>query len=1002
MLLHRVRAELDRPARRATYRLQLGPHLGFEGVAAAASYLEELGISHAYLSPCFRASPGSTHGYDVTDHGAFNPELGSAGTFDRMAATLSGLGLGLVLDVVPNHMGIAGDTNPWWMDVLENGQSSPYAGFFDIDWAPVKPELRDRVLLPVLADQYGRVLESQQLVLDLVEGAFVIRYAGARLPVAPETYRIVLGHGQAALSDRLGPDDPHMLEFLSIGTAIEHLPARTVADPVLRAERLREKEVIKRRLAALVKESGDIRGAIEDTIRVFNGVAGEPRSFDRLDALITAQVYRLADWRVAADEVNYRRFFDVNHLAAIRVEARPVFEAAHRLVLPLVASGAVTGLRIDHPDGLYGPGEYFRRLQDEILRLTAARLVPDLDEAGTAALLTALREATAAAGDGPPPHPCWILAEKILQVGEELPDWWAVAGTTGYDFLASVNGLFVDRGTSREMTAIYHRFTGLRSGMGDVVNDTKRLIMETTMASEIQALALELDRISETNRLSRDFTLTSLARAIREVMASFPVYRTYVGDRGLEVERRDRAYIERAVAEARRRNPQLSASIFDFVRDTLLLRPPEGAPESELRARREFVMRFQQTTGPVTAKGVEDTAFYRYHRLVSLNEVGSDPARFGEAPSAFHARNAERLRRWPQSLLATATHDTKRGEDVRARIDVLSEIPRQWQEAVRRWHLLTRRLRREVDGRAAPDRNDEYLLYQTAVGAWPLDEAEVSGGAFAERVAAYMEKATREAKVQTGWINPDARYDEAVRSFVTGVLAPGSVTATEIGRFALRLAGHGLINSLGQTVLKIAAPGIPDFYQGTELWDLSLVDPDNRRPVDLAERRRRLAELIRRGADPGADDGARCDEMLANWTDGRIKLHVIHRALGIRRLDPPLFTGGAYRAVGAVGSRADHVVAFARGGAAGRVVLAVTTRLSARLAGFGGPVPRGDEVWDDTRLALEDADLGGVYHDVFTGRRATTAGDGRAPGIPVGRVLAHLPVALLVREATPR
>jgi (1->4)-alpha-D-glucan 1-alpha-D-glucosylmutase len=992
-LLNRVRAELERPARRATYRLQLGPHLGFDGVAEAGPYLEALGISHAYLSPCFKAIPGSPHGYDVIDHNVFNPELGSADAFDRMATALSALDIGVLLDVVPNHMGIGGDANAWWLDVLENGPSSPYAGFFDINWTPVKVELRDRVLLPVLPEQYGRVLESQQLALELVDGAFVIRYAGARLPVAPETYPMVLRHRLDALGGHLEPDNPHYLELQSILTAIDHLPARTVTDADAVAERLREKEIIKRRLATLVKESDAVRDFVEDNVRLLNGVRGDPRSFDRLDALLGAQVYRLADWRVAADEVNYRRFFDVNDLAAIRVQSRAVFEATHRLVLRLVASGAVHGLRIDHPDGLYAPGEYFRQLQDEVLRLTAARLAPGVDEAALAALLTAHREA------GSPAGPLWIVAEKILHADEQLPDWWAVAGSTGYDFLASVNGLFVDRGASRQMTVIQRRFTGARSIMADVVHDAKRLIMQTTMAGEINELGLELDHISETNRLCRDFTRPSLTRAIREVIAAFPVYRTYVGDRGLDVMARGRTYIERAVAEARRRNRQVSASVFDFVRDTLLLRAPDGAPETEQRARLRFVMRFQQTTGPVTAKGVEDTAFYRDTRLVSLNEVGGDPARFGEAPAAFHAKNAERLRRWPESLLATATHDTKRGEDVRARISVLSEVPGEWQEAVRRWHLLARRLRREVDGRVAPDRNDEYLLYQTLIGAWPLDEEERAGGAFAARMAAYMDKATREAKLRTGWINADAEYDQAVRAFVTGVLAPDSPTVAEMGSFALRVARHGMVNSLGQTVLKIASPGVPDFYQGTELWDLSLVDPDNRRPVALADRMQMLEALRARGAAPSADLGALCEELLEQWTDGRIKLHLIHRALAERRADPTLFIAGAYRTLGATGPRGEHAVALARV-ADRRAVVAVVTRLSARLSGFGGPVPRGPEAWGETRLVLDNADLAGTYRDAFSGRRLITADDRHGPGLAMADVLARLPVALLVREET--
>ena len=496
-------------------------------MAEVAPYLEALGISHAYLSPCFKASPGSAHGYDVTDHNAFNPELGSADAFDRMAATLAGLHMGVVLDVVPNHMGIGGDANPWWLDVLENGPSSPYAGFFDIHWAPVKAELRDRVLLPVLPDQYGRVLESQQLALELVEGAFVIRYAGARLPVAPETYPMVLGHRLDGLASHLGPDSPHLLELQSILTAIEHLPPRTVTEADRVAERLREKEIIKRRLAALVKEADAVRGFVEDNVRLLNGIPGDPRSFDRLDALLDAQVYRLADWRVAADEVNYRRFFDVNDLAAIRMESRPVFEATHRLVLRLVAAGAVHGLRIDHPDGLYAPGEYFQRLQDEALRATAARLVPRArrGDAGRA-------PDRAPRGGGRPAVRCGSWPRRSSRPTSSFPTGGrcpAAPGTISSPRSTGSSWTAGPPGSSRRSTAAS---SGRAPIMADVIHEAKRLIMQTTMASEISELGLTLDHISETNRLSRDFTRASLTRAIREVIAAFPVYRTYVGDRG--------------------------------------------------------------------------------------------------------------------------------------------------------------------------------------------------------------------------------------------------------------------------------------------------------------------------------------------------------------------------------------------------------------------------------------------------------------------------------------
>jgi (1->4)-alpha-D-glucan 1-alpha-D-glucosylmutase len=988
-----------RRERRASYRLQLGSALGFDEVAALGPYFEALGISDVYLSPCFRCGPGSSHGYDVTDHNAFNPELGSAATFDRMAALLAAHGLGLILDVVPNHMGIAGDANPWWLDVLENGPSSPRAEFFDIDWTPAKAELRHRVLLPILPDQYGRVLESQQLALEFVDGAFHLRYAGARLPITPRTYPQILTDGLEPLAERLGPEDASIQELRSILTAIEHLPGRTETDPRRVEERLREKEIVKRRLMALAKESPEIREHIEETVRRFNGVPGEPASFDALDRILAEQTYRLADWRVAGDEVNYRRFFDVNHLAAIRMERRPVFDATHQLILRLVGEGKVTGLRIDHPDGLYAPGEYFCRLQEGALVATAQRLLPEIGATDADAVVALYRARAADRADAFEARPLWIAAEKILGHEEPLPEWWAVAGTTGYDFLVAVNGLFVDRGTSRQMTALYSRVTGDGGRMADLTYAAKRLIMQVSMASEINQLGYHLDRMSERDRLARDFTLPSLGRAIREVVAAFAVYRTYVGDDGSEAPSpRDRGYIEAAVAEAKRRNPTVNVSIFDFVRDVLLLRHPDRTGPEERAARRHFAMRFQQTTGPVTAKGVEDTAFYQYNRLVSLNEVGGDPARYGEPTAAFHARNERRLERWPESMLTTSSHDTKRGEDVRARINVLSEAPGEWAAEVRRWRGIARRFKRQVDGHAAPDSNDEYLLYQTLVGAWPARDEDEPVETITGRLVAYMEKATKEAKRRTSWVNPSEAYDGAVRDFVRALLAPDGPFLPAFRPFQRLVAAHGAVNSLAQTLLKLTVPGIPDFYQGTELWDLSLVDPDNRRPVDFARRRALLEALrARHAADraAGTDATGLCGELLAHWPDGRVKLYLTHRALTLRQERARLFAVGAYRALAARGRHADHLVALARTDGPEAVVAAVP-RLTARLGGLTGRIPLDEAGWEDTCIVLGE-DLAGGYRDRFTGLAVTTERREGLVVLPAGTLLARFPVALLER-----
>ena len=994
-LLGRASATL-RPPRTATYRLQLGPTLGFGQVAALAPYLAHLGASDVYLSPCFKCGPGSTHGYDVTDHNAFNPEVGSADAFDRMTDALAAHELGVILDFVPNHMGIAGDGNPWWMDVLENGQASPHAGFFDIDWKPAKTDLHDKVLLPVLPDQYGRVLEARELQLELSEGAFFVRFGGGRLPICPDSYPLILAHELETLALRLGDDHAPLQELRSVLTALTHLPGRTETETARVEERLREKEIIKRRLATLVKESPDIRDFVDDTVRAFNGTVGEPRSFDLLDRLLSEQTYRLADWRVAGDEVNYRRFFDVNHLAALRMERRDVFAASHELVLRLVGEGRVTGLRIDHPDGLYAPGEYFRRLQEEALLAVARRIAPDLTAAAALALTEQYREA-AASPAAPGARPLWIAAEKILMGDEQVPDWWVVAGTTGYDFLASVNGLFVDRSSSRQMAAVYRRFAGPVGSMADLTYTAKRLIMQVSMASEIAQLGQHLDRISEKNRLSRDFTLNSLVRGIREVIAAFPVYRTYVGDDGEEPSRRDRAFIERAVADAKRRNPTVNVSVFDFIKDALLLRHPTASDDWERAERRHFTMRFQQTTGPVTAKGIEDTAFYVYNRLVSLNEVGDDPSRYGEAPDAFHGKNTHRLERWPDSLVATATHDTKRGEDVRARIDVLSEVPGAWATHLRRWRMLNRRWKLQVDGGAAPDRNDEYLLYQTLLGAWPLG-GDGADDVFVRRICDYMEKATKEAKRHTSWVNPNRAYDEAVREFTARVLAAGSPFREAFLPFQQRVALHGAVNSLAQTLLKIAVPGIADFYQGSELWDLSLVDPDNRRPVDMDTRAALLEELRARidAHTPGLAD--LCGELLARWPDGRVKLYVTMRGLGLRQKLAEVFRRGAYRPLLASGDRAEHVVALSRGQGLD-VVVSVVPRLNARLTGFSGRFPLGQDIWGDTWVALGEQAQAGMYRDWFSGLTIATEARDSGPALPVGALLRSLPVAMLVREA---
>ncbi|MBI2821201.1 MAG: malto-oligosyltrehalose synthase [Acidobacteria bacterium] len=993
----------------ATYRLQLNSGFTLHDAGALVPYLEQLGVSDCYLSPIFRARPGSSHGYDVCDHGQLNPELGGEEGFELLCARLRPRGMGIILDVVPNHIGIGAD-NAWWMDVLENGPSSTYAAYFDIDWHPVKPDLENKVLLPIMDDQYGNVLESGKLRLCYEEGAFCIYYYDHRLPVAPRTYSKILSHTFSMLAGTLPEDDPRLQELQSILTALGYLPPRTETDPEKIAERFREKEIIKRRLATLSSENAEVGDAVDRTLQMLNGTPGDPGSFDLLSDLIDAQAYRVAFWRVAADEVNYRRFFDINDLAAIRVEVPEVFEATHQLIFQLLEDQSVTGLRIDHPDGLWDPPRYFRQLQQRyLLQQLRARFGSDgLDPKLQAFVAQWFPDESS--GDGAQPRPLYIVAEKILCEGEALRQDWAIDGTTGYDFLSALNGIFVNDASCRAFDRIYAQFTGSQADFRNLVHSAKKMILLVSLASEIQVLSHHLDRISEMSPRYRDFTLNSLTFALREVIATLPVYRTYVTGPG-DVPERDQKYIQAAVAEARRRNPRTARAIFDFIQDTLLLRNADAFPAQDRQRLTEFVMKFQQLTGPATAKGVEDTVFYTYNRLVSLNEVGGHPERFGLPVPSFHQRNAERSHRWPHSLLATSTHDCKRGEDVRARINVLSEIPEEWRSAIGRWARWNARHKTMVDDWPAPDRNEEYLLYQTLVGAWPepcapagpLGAEELAD--FRQRILAYMQKATREAKVHTSWINPHEEYDAAVAGFAARILddRASSRFLDDFRIFQARVAFFGRLNGLAQTVLKLTCPGVPDLYQGTELWDLNLVDPDNRGPVDYRLRRRLLAGLRRRCAQSTRKAGqdhrlpVLARELLDSGHDGRIKLYLVFKTLDFRRRHRELFSQGSYLPLEARGEKRDHLCAFVRE-LPRRAVVVVTPRLMVGLTGGVAQPPVGEAVWRDTRLELPPDHAGLGYKNVFTGEIFQVERNGAAPSLPLAAIFGRFPFALLKPE----
>ena len=913
----------------ATYRLQFNKNFTFRQAREIVTYLHHLGISDAYASPYFQAGAESLHGYDITDHNKLNAAIGWRKDFEAWVAELHAHGMGQIADFVPNHMGINDPQNVWWQDVLENGASSLYAPYFDIDWRPLKTDLHDKVLLPILGDQYGRVLERGELRVRFDSGSFSLTYFDHVFPIAPGTYRYILELALENLAEFREED--FYAEFQSILTALEYLPRRTETDPERIKERAREKEIIKKRLERRCAEAPQVQRGIEKAVETINGHIGDPRSFDRLDELLNAQSYRLAFWRVAAEEINYRRFFDVNDLAAIRVELPEVFDAAHKLLFELVASGAVTGLRIDHPDGLYRPLEYFEKLQ---MRCAKALRVP-LPKDGRA---------------------IYLIVEKILTGEEQLPQNWPVHGTTGYGFANQVAGVLVDHNAEGAITKIFKRFIGHSLHFGHLVYAKKRLVMRISLANEVNVLGTMVDRLSEQNRWFRDYTLEALARAVRETIACFPVYRTYL-EPGKPVSEEDRAVIERAVAAAKRRNPAIEESVFNFLRDLLLFRFPENLDEEQRAAHAEFVLKFQQFTGPITAKGLEDTVFYIYNRLAALNEVGGEPQLFGLSVETFHERNLRRQRDWPASLLATSTHDSKRSEDVRARMLAISEIPPLWGRSLQKWRTTNRRFKKQIDDAEAPDAGEEYLLYQTLLGTWPvdLDGAPVPsvGPKFIARIQRYMAKALKEAKLNTSWIQPNENWDDAMQEFVARILeaGPRNKFLPAFLPVAAEIARLGAINSLAQTAIKLTAPGVPDIYQGTEIWDDSLVDPDNRRPIDYARRREMLTQI----------ENVPANELMQCWPDGRIKMRLTQRLLHLRRENPELFREGIYEPINFGGAFADCAIGFVRRHR-DRAIIVIVPRLSSRV----GFPPIGDR-WQDTHVVP----LAGVSNlrDVFSDRK---------------------------------
>ena len=880
---------------RATYRIQLHKNFTFDDAAAIADYLAALGISHLYCSPYLQAAPGSMHGYDVVDCRRLNDELGGAPAHERMHAALRQHGVRQILDVVPNHMAIITPDNPWWWDVLENGPSSNYAAYFDVDWESPERRLRNSILLPVLSDQYGFILDRHEIQLERDGAKLTVRYYDNRFPVAPRSLDTILG----AAASGCGSEE---LAFLA--DAFGSLPLSTATDHNSIARRHRDKSVLQSSLERLINSRSEVGPAIDGVI------AGLNRDQQALHALLERQNYRVAYWRAASRELGYRRFFDINTLAGLRMEDERVFEDTHFLILRWLKDGILDGLRIDHIDGLREPEHYLSRIAEH---------APD----------------------------AWLLAEKILMPGERLRGSWPIAGTTGYDFISRAGGLFVNRESEAALTKLFCTLTGQSAEYDRLAVEKKRLIMSEVLGSDLNRLTELFVEICEHHPHHRDYTRHELHEVIRELAAHFPVYRTYVSCLASEINPDDQRYLNEAVSAAKADSPQMDSRLFDFLVEILSLRF-EGELEEEL------AMRFQQFTSPVMAKSIEDTVFYYFNRLTSLNEVGCNPARFGTSVEEFHNENAYIQKTWPLAMLATSTHDTKRSEDVRARLNLLTEIPDRWYETVTAWTEINRSYWNSEE----PDRNAEYLLYQTLIGAWPIELA---------RIQEYMLKAVREAKLHTTWTQPNEIYENRLANFIGGIFSDRKFI-DGVKAFVEPLIWPGRITSLAQTLLKLTSPGVPDFYQGSELWNLALVDPDNRRPVDYHLRQRLLIELR----------GATLREILERADEGLPKLWTIYKALALRAHHPEWFgRGSTYEPIAARGDASDHAVAFMRSAR----VITIVPRLVLKLGGR----------WKDTVVKLPN----GVWHNELTGDRI----NGGETLLAV--LMEKFPVCLLSREEKP-
>lgn len=906
----------------SVYRLQINEKFPLKKAMAVLPYLKDLGIEGIYCFPLFACA--SSHGYDVTDPNCLNPLIGTSDEFNDFFSLLQDLGIKLLFDVVPNHMSIKGGKNPWWQDVMAKGKESPYAGFFDIYWNSEKSGLQGKILLPILKDPYGRALENGQIRVVWKDG-FWIQYADFLLPVALGSY------------DQIFHSQSNRLSSIEVNEEKDWLECITIVSELEKTEEERS-EKIKNRLVDLYRASPFVRLRIEEIIAQVNGKKGDPQSFNELDKLLEKQFYRLGHWVLAEKEINYHRFFNINDLIAIHIEKENVFRAHHRLCFDLLSSKKVQGLRIDHVDGLYDPQQYFARLQEK--------------------------------------HPAFVMVEKILSYKEKLPENWDVDGTVGYEFLNLLCGLFVRKKNEKAFTAIYKKFINAVLNFEEELYERKKRYVFLYMTNETFFLGEQLSELANKNRYYRDFTRIDLTYALREIIACFPIYRTYIKEGG-EITKTDRASIEHAVNKAKTKTPDIDPSVYQYLHDLLLLELP-GSAEEDRTSAIDFLMRFQQLTGPVMAKGLEDSTFFIYNRLISLNEVGGCPQCFGRTRAEFHAYNKEKLSKWQLGLLPTSTHDTKTSEDVRLRLHVLSEMPQEWRASVLQWKKHNRKYKKSINGSSYPDANTEYYLYQMLLGIWE----EVLFDRFTERLWPLFQKILREAGTHTSWRMPNENYEAIAKDFLLALITPGpeNYFLSSFVDFQQKIARYGYWNSLSALVLKMGSCGIVDIYQGQEWWDLCLVDPDNRREVDFEMRKAALERL----------DWT--DRLFSEISQGDVKMWVTHKALQLRTRDKELFLQGSYIPLKI---QNEHVIAFMRTYGQ-QIAVVLAARFFSTLTSNPSSSPLGEDCWGTLELALPIKNT--VLHHIFTGKIIHMQKKDAQTLLPVSQVFADLPFAILTPE----